>query len=113
MKGVVRWRSKTQQDLINIFRYLASEAGLPTARKFLVQAEATFARLADMPHLGTRYEAENPLFGEIRFFPIRRFKNHLMFYLPTDQGIDVIRVLHGALDISSILFNDFGIDDAD
>jgi plasmid stabilization system protein ParE len=61
MKGVVRWRFKARQDLIDIFRNLAREAGLTTAGKFLVQAKATFARLSDTPTIGTRYEAEGLL----------------------------------------------------
>jgi toxin ParE1/3/4 len=34
---------------------------------------------------------------------VRRFRNYLIFYRPTDGGIEVIRVLHAARDISSIL----------
>src|SRR5687767_2187323 len=29
--------------------------------------------------------------------------NHLIFYLPIDSGIEVIRVMHGALDLPAIL----------
>jgi plasmid stabilization system protein ParE len=74
MKGIVRRRDQARQDLIHIFRYLAREAGLRTAQRFFTQAEATFQRLADMPGMGRRYEAENLAFGEILFFSISRFK---------------------------------------
>ena len=94
----------------DIFRYYAREAGLNTARRFLAQAEATFGRLAGQSRMGTRYEPENPAIGEIRFFPISRFKKYLVFYLPGARGVDIIRVLHGARDIPSLLAEDFGID---
>ena len=82
MRGIVRRRDRARQDLIAIFRHLAREAGVRTARRFLAQAEGTFERLAGMPHMGTRYEAENPVLAEVRFFPIGRFKKYLVFYLP-------------------------------
>jgi len=110
MKGIVRRRDRAKQDLIDSFRYLAREAGLRTARRFLVQAAATFMRLADMPGMGTRYEAENPLLAAVRFFPISRFKNYLVFYLPTPRGVDILRVLHGARDIPRILAEEFGME---
>jgi plasmid stabilization system protein ParE len=64
MKGIARRRDRARQDLIAIFRHLAREAGVRTAGRFFAQAEATFERLAAMPHMGTRYEAENPAFAE-------------------------------------------------
>ena len=110
MSGIVRRHDRARQDLIDIFRHLAREAGVRTASRFLAQAEATFERLAGMPRLGTRYEAENPALAEVRFFPISRFKNYLVFYLPAARGIDILRVLHGARDLPSILADEFGVE---
>jgi toxin ParE1/3/4 len=60
--------------------------------------------------MGTRYDAENSAFADIRFFPISRFKKYLVFYLPIAHGIEVVRVLHGARDIHGILAEEFGIE---
>ena len=81
MTDIVRRRDRTRQDLIDICRHLAREVGVRTASRFLAQAEATFNRLAGMPQMGTRYDAENSAFADIRFFPISRFKKYLVFYL--------------------------------
>ncbi|SRR6266849_56107 len=110
MKGIVRRRDRARQDLIEIFRHLAREAGVRTASRFFAQAEATFERLAGMPHMGPRYEVENPAFAEVRYFPISRFKKYLVFYLPTARGVDVVRVLHGARDIHALLAEEFGVE---
>jgi toxin ParE1/3/4 len=110
MKGIVRRRDRAKQDLIDIYRYLAREAGFRTASRFFIQAEATFKQLARMPGMGSRYDPENPAFGGIRFFTISRFNKYLVFYLPTSQGVDIIRVLHGSRDIDRILAEEFGID---
>jgi toxin ParE1/3/4 len=86
---------------------------LPTARRFLAQAEATFQRLARMPGIGTRYEPDEPLYAELRYFPVSRFRMYLVFYRPIPGGIEVLRVLHGARDIPGILAEDFGVEDTD
>lgn len=84
------------------------------ADRFFVQAEATFARLARMPGLGTRYEPDEPLHADLRYFPIARFRKYLFFYRPVPGGIEVLRVLHGARDIAGILAEEFGVEaDAD
>jgi toxin ParE1/3/4 len=112
MKGEIRRRARARQDLIDIFQRYAREAGLRVARRFRNDAEATLTRLAGRPGMGTRYEAENPAFVGLRFFPLTsRFKNYLVFYRPTPEGIEVARVLHGARDIQSILAEDLDPDD--
>jgi len=41
----------------------------------------------------------------LRVWPIKAFENYLIFYQPTDAGIDVVRVIHAARDIEA-LFSD-------
>lgn len=103
-------RPPARQGLIDIYRHLAREAGVRTASRFFVQAQATFEWLAGQPHMGARYEPEHPAFAEIRFFPIRRFNKYLVFCLPTTRGVDVVRVLHGVRDIPGIPAEEFGIE---
>jgi toxin ParE1/3/4 len=111
MSGVIRRSAPARNDLIGIVRHYAREAGLRTADRFLVASEGTFKRLASMPGLGTRYDSDHPLLNELRFFPISsRFKMYLVFYRPTSDGIEVVRVLHGARDIESVLARDLGLD---
>jgi toxin ParE1/3/4 len=81
------------------------------ALRFLDAAEATIRQLAAFPGLGVRYDSEHPVLAELRFFPISRFKNDLIFYRPLTDGIVVLRVLHGAQDIQRILAEDFGLED--
>lgn len=58
-----------------------------------------------------RMRAENPKLGksrdeillELRSFP---FKKYFIFYLPTDYGIEVFRVVHSARNIEG-LFDEF------
>jgi toxin ParE1/3/4 len=113
MSEIVR-RPAANHDLLIAFRYYAREAGLRVADRFFADAEAAFARLASMPGLGTRYEPHEPLYADLRYLPLSRFRDYLVFYRPLPDGIEVFRVLHGARDIFGILAEEFGIEeDAD
>jgi toxin ParE1/3/4 len=93
-------------------REAISGAILSVADRFYAVAEAAFGRLASVPGMGTRFEVTNPAFGEIRYLPFpSRFKKYLVFYRPVADGVEIVRVLHGARDIQSILSDDFGVDD--
>jgi len=62
-----------------------------------------FAHITDMPGIGERWPSSNPLLADMRVWRIEGFENHLIFYRPTVDGIDIIRVLHGARDIENLL----------
>jgi toxin ParE1/3/4 len=98
---------KARQDLVDIFRGHAREAGLRVAQRFFTQAEATFTRLAGMPGMGAPYEHEHPALAGVRVLPVSRFKKHLDFYRPVAEGIEILRVLHGGRDIHDLLAEDF------
>jgi toxin ParE1/3/4 len=102
-------RPAANRDLVAIYRHHARRAGLRVADRFFAEAEATFARLARMPGMGTRYEPDEPLYADLRYFPVSRFRGHLVFYRAVPGGIEVFRVLHGARDIHGILAEEFGI----
>jgi toxin ParE1/3/4 len=96
---------------VEIVAYYVREGSPAAARRFREQAEATFERLRDMPGIGARYELEHPALADLRFLPICRFRKFSVFYRPTTDGIEVMRVLHGARDIHKILAEEFGIDE--
>lgn len=107
MSQVVR-RPAANRDLVAIFRHYAREAGIRVADRFFAQAEASFTRLAGMPGIGTPYEPDEPLYADLRYFPVSRFRGYIIFYQPIPGGIEVYRVLHGARDIQGILAGEFG-----
>jgi toxin ParE1/3/4 len=113
MNQIVR-RPAANRDLVETFRHYARIPGMRVADRFFAQAEATFTRLARMPGMGTPYQPEQPLHAELRYFPIWRFRDYIVFYQPLPDGIEVDRVPHGARDIDGILAEELGVEeDAD
>jgi toxin ParE1/3/4 len=103
-------RRAARQDLVEIVYHYISEGTPATGRRFREVAEATFLRLAAMPGKGTRFDAADPAFGELKDLPLPPpFKKYLVFYRPVADGIEIARVLHGARDIHGILAEDFDV----
>lgn len=96
-------RPAAARDLDEQAAYLAQEASLETALRFYDDASATFENLARMPGMGERRESGHPRLAELRVWRVEGFEKHLIFYQPADDGIEIIRVLHGARDIDRIL----------
>ncbi|MGE3745708.1 MAG: type II toxin-antitoxin system RelE/ParE family toxin [Sphingomonadaceae bacterium] len=84
-------------DLANILEYSIAEHGRNAAEAYLRDFERTFGRLRDFPELGALYTILDP---KLRCLPCRQ---HLVFYTIGDTQIDIVRVLHKAMDIGSRL----------
>ena len=91
--------------------YIA-EDNLDAAERFLVAAEETFQLLGRMPGIGKLCRFSNPQLSAIRQYPVKGFKNYLIFYRATDSEVEVLRVLHGARDLEAILDEDSTEDSA-
>ncbi len=90
-----------KQDLVDVGQFIAEDS-VTAAARFLDAAERAFKKLADMPAMGAPVECRHDRLTAIRMWPIRGFPNHLIFYRPLKDGIEVIRVLHAARDIAAI-----------
>lgn len=100
MNGRIDRKPRVRRDLKDHFLFIGKDS-LRTAQRFLRAAEKAFLRLARMPGLGSPWETQNPEFIGLRVWPIARFRNYLIFYRSTEQGIEIIRVLHASRDLES------------
>ena len=94
--------ARAKGDLADLAEFIRRESP-KSALRFLEAAEKAFEFLADMPEIGGLEEDVRAELVGLRCWPIRGFENHLIFYLPIENGIAVVRVLHAARDINSIL----------
>jgi toxin ParE1/3/4 len=114
MTGHVVKLPRALRDLDEAAAYIQRQSTPQRAIRFLRAADATFALLAGMPGMGTRYEPDEPIYAGLRYFPVNRHRKYLVFYRPAPGGIEVLRVLHGARDIAGLVAEEFGVDaDAD
>lgn len=88
---------EAELDLIEIAAYI--EADNPAAADRLLDTfEEKFELLSEFPGLG---QARDDLARSLRSFPVG---SYVIFYLPLEDGIEVIRVLHGARNIRQLFF---------
>ena len=89
------------QDLDEQALYYLERAAPKTAMRWSDQATATFEFLAGQPEI--RVQTPRLAFWGIRSWPVSGFERHEVFYRLTEEGIAVVRVLHGAQDLDAIL----------
>ncbi len=94
-------KPRAKADLLEHYVYIGEE-NLDAAEQFLDATEVAFAKLAAMPRMGRRWRSEDPRLDAMRVWPIPGWK-YLAFYRPVEQGIDVVRVLHGAQDVAALI----------
>ncbi len=88
-------RKDAKSDLKEIWKYIASDSK-ERANDFLRALNDKMEALAKNPLMGRERDEVTP---GLRSFP---FKRYVIFYQPLPDGIDVVRVLHGARDIDSL-----------
>lgn len=93
--GRVEQTGEAKSDLAHIWHYIALDS-VGAADRLVARIDAVAHRLADMPGLGP---LRTELAANLRSFPLGRY---IIFYRPIPEGIEIIRVLHGARDIASI-----------
>ena len=79
-------------DLGEIQEFIARDSPA-RADGFLDRLEAACQRLADMPGMGRAWPGLGP---GVRRFPVGEY---LIYYRPGSDGIEIVRVLHGARNV--------------
>lgn len=99
---------KADEDIDRHFNHIVSES-LDAAVKFYDAMFQTFDELLSMPLMGRESEYRSPKLSDMRQWRVKGFTKYLIFYRPLSDGIEIIRILHGASDLeSSFLEEDEG-----
>lgn len=83
-----------QRDLESIATYTEETWGRTQARAYIETLEARLSQLAERPQIGRPRE---DLAQGVRSFT---HDQHVIYYLPSETGITVVRILHQRQDIS-------------
>lgn len=96
-------RPRADQDLEERAFYYASEGSPAVGHRFLIAAHDTFVLLASQPEMGWTAKFRHPELKNLRVFRVRGFEKVLILYRPVENGIEVLRVLHGVRNLSRLL----------
>jgi len=88
-------RPLAEADIFEIWDYIADDS-MEAADRWVDQLDEKFQLIATQPMMG---RAREELAPGLRSFPFRRY---VIFYMPIGNGIDVVRVLHGARDVDAV-----------
>ena len=103
--GKVVKRPIVIHDLITLATYIADN-NIDVSDNFLIAAENTFQQLGNFPKLGKSCQFSHPELVDMRQKAIKGFNKYLIFYQLIPDGVEIIRVIHGARDIENILESD-------
>jgi len=92
-------RPRALVDLADIWAFIAEDS-VKHADRFAVLIDSQFRALARQPRIG---RSRPELATDLRSFPVSRY---IIFYVPVPKGVEIVRVLHGARDIESVLHDE-------
>lgn len=100
--GRVIFQPAAEADLDEIADYIA-EDNIKAAVRFYDAAFEACRRLAEMPGMGAARPSKKAELAGLRTWPIKGFRNYVICYRPSPEGIQVLRILHGMRDLNRIL----------
>lgn len=95
-------RKDADADIDEIAQFIARDH-LDAGHRFYDAVLHDFQLLAGLPRIGAKRRAADPKLKNLRSWPIAGYRTYLIFYIALDDGIDVLRVLHGARDVDRIV----------
>ncbi len=96
-------RPKADQDLDDQAFYYLTEASPELGHRFLVSAHETFSLLSTQPDMGWNPKLHLPALHGLRLFRVNGFEKILILYRPLENGIEILRVVHGSQNVRRLL----------
>ena len=98
----LRSRPGVEDDIYEIAAYLLDHSE-DAAHRFVDVVQETLKSLAASPGVGSAKNFNDPALNGVRSWWVPGFRNHLIYYIPLEDGIDVLAVMHGSRDIETRL----------
>lgn len=101
----VEWRPQARRDAAETAYWYARQGGLPLGEAFLAEVDAVLESIARHPAIGALRHAEQApdLPSPLRFLPLKRFEQHLVYYIDLPEHVEVIRVWHAARGLQALM----------
>jgi toxin ParE1/3/4 len=95
---------QSEEDLYLVTRFIA-ESSPDSAARLTTNFLRSVERLVHHPRIGRVAETPASSADELRWLPIDGFPNHLIFYRVAQDQLIVVRIIHGARELESILLD--------
>ena len=95
-------RPSADEDLASQMGWYIQHATPELAERFMKAVRGTAEELLDFPGMGFRHGFRQPALEGVHLHPVKGFEKHLLLYVPTPDGIELIRVYHAARDVDAI-----------
>lgn len=95
MGRIVR-RSQAIRDVKDLWSYIASAGNVNRADALLDKIEQKIEILSEHPTMG---RVRDELMAGLRSLPV---EGYLIFYIPQEDGIELVRVLYGGRDLEAL-----------
>ncbi len=96
---VILQTPESRADIVEILLHIRRDSP-KAARRVHTAIDQTLHFLAAYPNVGAERAELAP---RLRSLPVRGYRNYLIFYRTVPDGIEVIRILHGARSLRRIL----------
>jgi plasmid stabilization system protein ParE len=102
-KRQISIRPRAIDDIERCADYLEEKSTPETAKRFRSAIMQAVVQIETVPGAGSPRRLRNPRLSGLRMWIVPGFRNYLLFYLTPNGGAEIIRLLHGAQDVNSIL----------
>mgnify|MGYP002635246779 CR=1 FL=1 len=93
-----RLSKRAAADVARVAHYTIEQFGVEQARRYRDGLDTCFQRLAENAELG---RTAGQLAPNLRRF---EYQSHVVFYMPDEGGILIVRVLHERMDVQAHLW---------
>jgi toxin ParE1/3/4 len=100
-RGRILRTPAARRDVLAIADYIAAD-NPDAALRFVKGVRDGERALLEMPGMGASRAYRNPALHGTRMALVPDFRAYLIFYRPIADGIEIVRILHGARDLAAI-----------
>jgi toxin ParE1/3/4 len=93
VKSTINISPKAKADIVEIWDYTARAHGPDAADSYVTEIDRVMVLASQYSEIGSDYSDIRQGYRKLRS------GSHLIFYIPHDEGIEIIRVLHQQSDI--------------
>ena len=90
-------------DILEQAAWYEEQSGLKLARRWEQAVTSVLLRIAAAPAGGAPCIFKAPELAGVRRAPVTGFPKHLVFYRIQKQQMNILRIVHGARDLESLL----------